>query len=282
MGLRVYSEGGYLGDESEVFAPEESPNRMNIPMTPANSMFRGDVTQSYNRTIGDINLFYAYVTDRSRLVYNRAEFSINVQSDTTGYDLLQFGMCLFGSNVDELRTTITITTDRREYTSSLYISTTRWNLVNIDISELYGSISRISVRVELSEDAYCTSMYISTPYVSRNVSAGFVRYEKYLAGSFQSLYGDADAEYGRVTPDIRGRAYFSAVLGAIDQPLVGSRAYFEIVAGGYRTGSVRVGLKYAGDEEYEYLPRITLNENDTVVTVPFTVRGEIKSEAKRS
>jgi len=273
--LSIFAETGYFGDENDTFAPPESPSLVHIPMDTSTSTFRGDVTQYWNRMIGNINLYYTYILDSDSLVYNKVEFSINSKVDLTDFETLRFGMCLFGSEVSELKTTITITTDVEEYSSSLYVSTIRWNLMNIDISNILGNISRISVKVDLSDDASCTSMYISEPFAEAERSARFVSLDRYLTNSFENHFGNADIEYGNISADVRGRAHFSARLGTFTKLKIGSTAYFQLKNDGFNSASVRVGIRYSQADEYVYTPEIAVLADDDVITFPFTVEGEI-------
>lgn len=315
-GVVSYSVGGYDGDESDIFAPDEAvgiddlgdfsgiPSKLLLDMRSGTWGFDGWVQSARGVTLDGISTAIAYMPDIDDTYSDDSESGMVITEDYD--DMREVGGVTFRIDVSEFNADISsyaelcfgveiiggdgtyeiiseIETDKGIFRSVTYACTDEYTLVHVDISDARGLIEAVRVNIGFDEENMPVAVKVTSPYATSDVSAGMISAEKLSTDKLSASIGSVAARIGRVKP-ADGFANIEGNLAVAERPETGSSAYFEIVLSGVKSGNMTLGVVYKNSGNFQsdngqvvFSQKISLVSPDGVYTIPVEVRDDIVS-----
>lgn len=283
-----YAIGGYTGDETALFSPDNSEARgvERFEMSERSLSVSGDVDEVRRRRANNIIMACAY-TPHGSVTSGGLTMSLDLTEkriELNDYAVMSFGVgviCGFQNN-DAYSIHVELITSDSVFVSDYTIENADmpmgWYMTYLDLSEVYGYAEMLNITFHFDSDTKPEQVRISTPFVRVRGPSAFDIADLYSAGSLSAIEGKLGDELGNVIPSERGSAAVRGRIVTSDRLTVGSTAYFRIEIDGVRRGQLTFALEYTDSTKHKEFISSPINvDGETVFTVPVKIEGDVLS-----
>lgn len=295
---------GYIGDEAEVFAPEDMNK---IGVSGSHWGFSGDIARQRRRIVNGISRMTAFLYEDSDFMPNSSTstgiehsggtstlvpFDGNTALSLTYADeeikteenaVLSFGLAVEGVPGVTYPVSIHITAGGQEYKAQVsYVCTDAdksWTLVSADIRTVHGLLEKIEVRVHYDRKALPNSIMLTAPFARQKADTAFTVADRFSTDRLLSTVGSVTPSSGKVRPSVAGNAEISGRLLIPTQPSTGTHAFFVVTLSGVQSGGLTLGVSYEDNmsDLLENTPTAAENESakaDTATSASSVEEGQ--------